>query len=134
MDNLRNQMARVVETRAAEAKVSNQKWDEASARRLLQILEKKLQTSFIGAISQFENAFGYLWRHREDEQDLSPEEARFRQLWNEVRTTILNNGNNQIRAIQNELTQYCITWNRHQTTFKADDKSWLLRPVDDRRK
>lgn len=118
MDKLEDQMARVVASREPERIASQQRYDESSSNRLRSILEKKLQTSFIGALSQFETAFGDLWAHRRDESELTEDELYYRQKWNEVRTLILNNGNNQIRAIHNELTQYTITWNRFHLTLK----------------
>lgn len=118
MDSLRNKMARAVETRKVESEVASKRYNESSRQRLATIMEKKLQTSFIGSLSQLEQFFGHLWGHRADESTLTPEQLEMRHKWNEARTNILNNGNNQIRAMQNELSQYTITWNRYQMNLK----------------
>jgi hypothetical protein len=63
-----------------------------------QILTKRLQTTMIGALYEFEKAFGYLWGHNKDEnEELTDKENDFWDLWEETRNKILNNGNNQLR-------------------------------------
>ena len=42
---------------------SQQRYLDESKRRLGKIVETKLKTSFIGALSQFEQEFGFLWGH-----------------------------------------------------------------------
>lgn len=112
MGSLRDKMDRAAATGRVEAEAAKKRYNESSQKRLLRILEKKLQTSFIGALSQFEQFFGHLWGHRRDESELTPEQLEMRDKWNQARTFILNNGNNQIRAIQSELSQYTVSWNR----------------------
>lgn len=134
MDSLRDRMNRVISTRKEEAEVATSKYNESSQKRLFKILEKKLQTSFIGALSQFEEAFGALWGKNKDDSELTQDERQALILWNEVRTNILNNGNNQIRAVYNELNQYTISWNRHRQEFNSkkvnDDWKLTNRPED----
>lgn len=60
------------------------------------ILRKKIQTTMIGALARFEEGFGYLWGHNQD--SLTPKQLEFKNMWDKVRTEILNNGNDQIRA------------------------------------
>ncbi len=114
MDDIRSKMTRAVQTRKAEAEEASKRYDESSKKRLFGILQKKIQTSFIGALSQFEQFFGELWGNRKDDSELTPEEREWRELWLQVRTNILNGGNNQIRAVQSELNQYDITWNGYR--------------------
>lgn len=90
-------------------------YSNSSRERLGKITKKKLTTAFIGSISAFETKFGFLWGH--NEEDPTPEQLAMRPLWEEVRTFILNNGNNQIRALEQELTQYTVTWNRYRMTL-----------------
>jgi hypothetical protein len=84
-----------------------------SKERLTVAVSKKLNTSFIGAIARMEVCFGHLWGHGKNEDECSPSELRARKVWDECRTEILNNGNNQIRAVKSEIRQYDILWNRH---------------------
>ena len=109
----------VAKRRETEPEASARNYQDASKKRLFRILEKKLQTSFIGALSQFENLFGKLWGHGKDEMECTADELEWRALWNLCRTEVLTNGNNQLRAVQAELAQYTITWNRFQVDMPA---------------
>jgi hypothetical protein len=67
------------------------------------ILTKRIQTTMIGALYEFEKAFGYLWgHHKDDNEDLTNAENDFWDLWEETRNKILNNGNNQLRKAISE--------------------------------
>ena len=67
----------------------------------------------IGALSSIEDHLGFLWGHKSDEA-LSEEQEKMRQLYEELRSEILDKGNTQMRNIDTELTQYDVTWNRYQ--------------------
>lgn len=62
---------------------------------------KAIRTTMIGAISKFENRFGYLWNHFNDDP-LTEEQEKFADLWDFTRNEILNQGNKQIRRILQE--------------------------------
>lgn len=64
---------------------------------LLDNLHKKFQTTMIGALARFEEGFGYLW------EDEHPERERFENLWDDIRNSILNNGNKQARSAINDI-------------------------------
>lgn len=109
-DRLHTTLKALVEKRAVEG---HQRYNDASKKKLAKICETKCKTGFIGALSQFEEFFGELWGHK-DSHSLTPEQQAWKEIWNECRTAVLNNGNNQIRAINNEIQQYDITWRRHE--------------------
>jgi hypothetical protein len=69
------------------------------------MLSKRFQTTMIGALFQFEEAFGYLWGFDKDDEDLTESEHNFRLKWEDVRYRILNNGNNQLRSAIKDLEQ-----------------------------
>lgn len=80
-----------------------------SKERLLKIIETKIKTATIGALSAFEDAqFGDLWDGEGEEYE------HWYRVWSEVRSKILTNGNNQIRALKKELETHDITWNRYE--------------------
>jgi len=123
VDNLEQLMRKVVEQRhKTEDEVFKKRYNESSKKRLLKILETKFKTSFIGALSSFEESFGHLWGHHKDEADLTPEELEWKKIWDSVRTNVLNNGNNQIRATHNELVNHTITWNRYEIKLKPGSR------------
>lgn len=69
------------------------------------ILTKRFQTTMIGALFEFEKAFGYLWGQEKDENDLTEKELDFLDRWDTVRNQILNNGNNQLRKAISDLSK-----------------------------
>lgn len=97
-------------------------YQESSKKRLLNIIAKKLTTTFIGDISQIEQALGHLWGHNNDKANMTPEQKKYKKIWESLRNKILNNGNNQLRAIENELKQYTVNWNRYHTDLKVDNE------------
>jgi hypothetical protein len=92
---------------------SQQKYLDESKRRLAKIMETKLKTAFIGALSHFEQEFGFLWGH-EQQDPLTEEQEFMKEIWDRTRTSVLNNGNNQIRAVRSEIENHSIEWKRHQ--------------------
>lgn len=82
------------------------------------IITKRLQTTMIGAIYQFEENFGYLWGLDKDENELTEQEHRFRLKWEDTRNQILNNGNNQLRKCINELDKIQQNQPQYKYNFK----------------
>ena len=97
-------------------------YQESSKKRLFNIISKKLTTTFIGDISQIEQALGHLWGHNSNGAKLTPEQQKYKKIWENLRNKILNNGNNQLRAIENELKQYNVNWERYHTDLKVADE------------
>jgi hypothetical protein len=88
-----------------------------SKKRFIKTMSTKFKTTMIGALAAFEEDFGYLWGHGKQEDELTLEEKKCRELWNETRTAILNKGNNQLRATIDELSHYTLKWEKYQTQF-----------------
>ncbi len=99
----------------AVKKLHNERYEVNSRKRLMKNIEKKFKTTMIGALSQFEKEFGNLWGFSEN--SITVNQAKFERKWQVVRTEILNNGNNQLRACLDEIAQYTMTWNRYKTSF-----------------
>lgn len=113
MDDLQNV---ILQAQRDNIRAKNEdKYRDNSKKRLISIIEKKFKTTMIGSLATFEETFGYLWGH--GEQSLSEEQAEFRRMWDEVRTEILNKGNNQLRAAQDEIASYTMTWDKYKTDF-----------------
>ena len=96
------------------------KYRDSSKKRLSNIVSTKIKTSFIGAISSCEKNFGFLWGHGKDESELTKQELEMKELWEEVRTEILDNGNTQLRAASNEIDNYSISWERYSLGINID--------------
>jgi len=98
-------------------KQNEEKYKDNSKRRLMANIGKKFQTTMIGAIAKFEDEFGYLWGNDKEDEERTQKEAIMFEKWQDVRTAILNNGNNQSRAAMDEMNQYTISWNKFHTEF-----------------
>ena len=97
-------------------KKNKEKFSDDSKKRLITNIEKKFKTTMIGSLACFEDIFGELWGHNK-EGELTSEEMYWQQKWEEVRTEVLNNGNNQLRAAVEEITGYTMSWDRYKTDF-----------------
>ena len=95
--------------------VNEKQWLEQCKARLISIIAKRIQTSFIGPLDIFENTFGFLW----EGENRTPEQEQLYQLWKQARTEILNIGNNQIRAATNEIDNHIVNWNRYHLELKV---------------
>ena len=89
-------------------KVRESKYKLDSKDRLAKILKKKIQTTMIGALSSIEENFGFLWNSKQDE--LTKDQEIMKDLYQKVRSEILDKGNNQARNIDAELAQYDVEW------------------------
>ena len=101
---------------------SDNKYKESSKRRLSNILKKKFDTTIIGSLAAFEERFGDLWGHGLQINDLDEDQRYWREMWMETRSKVLDNGNANLRAAQNEISQYTFSWNRYVTNFNADNR------------
>jgi hypothetical protein len=107
----------IVRQRELVKKKNEAIYRDNSKKRLLTVLEKKFKTTMIGALARFEDTFGYLWGHGKDDVELTERELEFRKMWEDTRTEVLNNGNNQLRGAQDELAQYSMSWDKYKTEF-----------------
>lgn len=97
--------------------MNNDQYKENSKKRLLNNIKKKFDTTIIGSLAAFEDIFGYLWGQGKSYSELTEEEQEFRDMWNDARSKILDNGNFNLRSAQSEISQYTLTWNRYFTKF-----------------
>lgn len=108
MENLTPEQAAIMSRKLKEARQKD--YLEKSRQRLERIMCTKVRTTFIGALSIFERYFGFLWGV--GESSLTSEQSKMKELYDQARHEILNNGNNQMRALQNELNNQTVSWNR----------------------
>ena len=92
------------------------RYKEVSKERLLKISKKNIQTTMIGALSTIEKHLGFLWGH-ESSEELTPEQEHLKELYDLVRSEILDRGNNQARNLETEFSAYDIKWLRYQITL-----------------
>ena len=93
--------------------ITSDKYKQDSRDRLSKILKKKIQTTMIGALSTIEENFGFLW----DDNSITlsvDQKNSMKELYNKVRSEILDRGNHQARNIDAELSQYDVEWLRYK--------------------
>lgn len=119
------QMWAAAQLNKTDREKSRERLKSASRERLLRIIETKIRTTMIGALAAVEESIGReLWGHGRPRCDCTPEQLRWRDVWeNVVRPAILNNGNNQLRAMQAEVALYEIIWTGYQNVLpvRKDD-------------
>lgn len=59
----------------------------------------------IGSLDAIEKKFGFLWGF-ESPEEFTEEQKILKEMYDEVRALILDKGNNQIRFLKNEFTDY----------------------------
>lgn len=78
---------------------------------LMENIKKRVTTTMIGAIDSIEKKFGFLWSGENID-------AQFMEkTFLEIRKSILDNGNTQIKLIQEELQLYEIERMKFNTVF-----------------
>ena len=91
---------------------------DISRQKLCDLITKHLRTVMIGALADFEEAFGKIWGHNSD-QPLTEQQKRVKNLWDETRSSVLDRGNAKIRHVEAELSLYDVKWNKYVTQFKV---------------
>lgn len=75
---------------------------EASKGRIKKKAKISVETCAIGSLSDFEETFGWLWGHGK-EDSLTPKQKEMRDLWQEVRNSILDRAENSKRLLLREI-------------------------------
>lgn len=103
---------RIVEERKKRAE-ENRKTH--SKKQLMTNIDKKFNTTMIGALAKFEQMFGHLWGH--GKAKLTEKEQEYKDIWESTRTQILDNGNNQKRIALDEIAHYSVEFQKQVARF-----------------
>lgn len=85
--------------------------EQRSKIRLKKDVKKKIETTMIGALATIEKYLGDLWGH--DLSEPTPEQARLKEVYEDLRSEILDKGNTQIRNSEADIEDYDVTWNKY---------------------
>lgn len=118
MDNNYEKMRAATQQNREDKARRSVRYERESADRLARSMERHFRTTFIGALSHFEETFGHLWGGRAPLKDLTESQLKARRAWEFARSNVLDNGNGQLRAALAELAEYSVEWNRHTITDK----------------
>ena len=100
--------------------VREQKYKSDSKERIAKILKKKVQTTMIGALSSIEEHLGSLW---DSDGEMSEQQKLMYDLYQKLRSEILDKGNTQARNIDAELSQYDIKWLRYSVNIPVKENN-----------
>ena len=102
----------------ALARKANEERYEAHSREIMKKhITTKFRTTMIGTLDILEQQYGYKWGHGLSEEECTVEQLSERDRWQLIRTEILNNGNNQMRAALAEVEQYTVKYNKKEYKF-----------------
>jgi ATP-dependent DNA ligase len=96
--------------RNARDSIENKK----SKSKLSDNIKKKIETTMIGSLSSVEKYFGFLW---ENENISEEQRAKYKEIYNEMRSEILDKGNHQLRNVDAELSNYSIKFDGYRYQF-----------------
>ena len=100
--------SKMVKEKANYKEMREEKYRADSRDRLSKILKKKIETTMIGALSSIEEHLGFLWNAKDGQ--LTEDQVYMKDLYQKVRSEILDKGNTQARNVDAELSQYDVKW------------------------
>jgi hypothetical protein len=92
-----------------------------SRDKLVGSIKKLLMTTAIGSLAEIENMFGELWGHGLPKGQLTKDQLETRELWEELRTKILDRVNKNIRNLESMAPLYSIEWLGYKMELRFDD-------------
>jgi len=98
-------------------KTEREAYLEESNNRLRGICIKKIDTTMIGALDAIESEISLFSENLADSDKI-----KLRGLYSKVRSRVLDNGNNQKRAIVEEFKHYTIDWQKYKITMQVKSK------------
>ncbi len=116
MENSDSEFYRNKEIVAKRKRDQELRYKEQSKQNLRKSVSTKIRTTMIGALSVFEDYFGYLWGCGQ-ERELTPNEEKFFQMWEDARAEILDKGNSNLRGAEEEISNYECEWKRYKNEF-----------------
>jgi chemotaxis regulatin CheY-phosphate phosphatase CheZ len=102
-----------VRSREQDREIAAEAFKKDSKDRLVRVITTKLRTTMIGSISAIEEIFGFLWGQGVPRNQLTSDQRALENKWRDLRSRILNLGNSQIRALESEVEQYAVEWQRY---------------------
>jgi len=108
---------RLIKTQTEYKKTRDESYKAKSKDRLSKILKKKVETTMVGALSSIEEHFQFLWN---SDDELSEEQQTMFDIYQTVRSEILDKGNSQARNVDAELSQYDIKWLKYSLNIPVN--------------
>ena len=102
-------------------KIRDEQQKNISSHALFKKSKQKILTTTIGALYAIEKQLGFLWGWVETSDDeprprieLSEEQEEFKEMYEKIRAEILDNGNDQMRIMSEDFSDYDIVRKKHK--------------------
>ena len=98
------------------------KYRDITYEELLELVEKRCKTIFVGAVYKIEQNYGDLWGENElgDDDQLSPEQQSEYEKFLDLRDSIFDQGNSECKKLISEVKRFVNTQNKVQLKFEKD--------------
>jgi len=106
-----DEFSKLIKSQSEYKQTRDENYRNSSKERLSKILKKKVETTMIGALSSVEEHLGFLWLNEEGNH--TEQQKQMFDLYQKIRSDILDKGNAQARNIDAELNQYGVKWLRY---------------------
>lgn len=98
------------ENRDKLARVAQTEREDKYKRMLITSIKKKMTTCMIHSLAEIEKRLGHLWGEQLPEgTELTEQQEKYDNIYEELRKSILDKGNELIRNIEKEIDCYKIT-------------------------
>tara|TARA_R110002167_G_scaffold72360_1_gene203582 strand:+ start:5805 stop:6209 length:405 start_codon:yes stop_codon:yes gene_type:complete len=100
---------------------------EVAKDALFREAKKRIITTAVGALDTLEKKFGFLWGFEDDSHDeeLSDFQKQIKEIYEEAREVILENGHDQSRRLSEEFAKYEISRKRYNITLPVGNNKNL---------
>lgn len=89
-----------------------------SRESLKKLVAKRIQTTMIGALAAIEEKFKDFWTPKDGDK-MTEEQQSLYNIFQEIRSSILDNGNNQIRLLEKDIEQFDVEARQYTIQLKV---------------
>ena len=105
--------------------------ENGAKEKLKNVADTRFKTVTIGSLDAVEKAFGFLWGHGLEIENLTEPQKRMRTKFTQLRSKILDSGHAQRRFFLNELDGYYdVDWKVNHYEFETRDDGLLVLKED----
>jgi hypothetical protein len=112
------EMTRLIQVKKQEDIVKEESI-QRSRDKLRALVSKRIRTTMIGALAAVEENLKEYWTP-EDGEDATPEQERLYSMFQQIRSVILDNGNNQIRLLEQDIDNFTVEARKYHMEFRLE--------------
>ena len=101
--------------------LAKEKHYQESKNQLINVVEKRIKTTMIGAIATIEESLSCFWKT--EEGSMNEEQKQIYNIFQDMRSKILDNGNNQIRLLEKDVDNFNIEAKKYHISFQIKPRN-----------